>query len=45
MHLFESLIEPAAALTVIPADAARHSYGGLPGLPDGTDGRHTATPP
>ncbi|GAA3235335.1 DUF1963 domain-containing protein [Dactylosporangium siamense] len=37
MHLFESLIEPAAALTVTPAAAARHSYGGLPGLPDGTD--------
>ncbi|MET7419258.1 DUF1963 domain-containing protein [Dactylosporangium sp. NPDC005555] len=39
MHLFESLIEPAAALTVIPAAAATrsHRYGGLPGLPDGTD--------
>ncbi|MEV4516142.1 DUF1963 domain-containing protein [Dactylosporangium sp. NPDC049525] len=37
MHLFESLIEPAAALTVIPEAAARHCYGGLPGLPDGTD--------
>ena len=37
MHLFESLIEPAAALTVIPEASARHCYGGLPGLPDGTD--------
>jgi hypothetical protein len=35
MHLFESLIEPAAALTVIPKASARHCYGGLPGLPDG----------
>lgn len=35
MHLFESLTEPAAALTVL-ADGP-HRYGGLPGLPDGTD--------
>ncbi len=45
MHLFEALIEPAAALTVIPATTARHCYGGLPGLPSGTDWpSHAGTP-
>ncbi|MEU0553679.1 DUF1963 domain-containing protein [Dactylosporangium sp. NPDC006015] len=47
MHLFESLIEPAAALTVIPEAAATrsHRYGGLPGLPHGTDWpTHHGTP-
>ncbi|MEV0565841.1 DUF1963 domain-containing protein [Dactylosporangium sp. NPDC050588] len=47
MHLFESLIEPAAALTVIPEAAATrsHRYGGLPGLPRGTEWpTHHGTP-
>jgi hypothetical protein len=37
MHLFEALIEPAAALTVTTAADRPHRYGGLPGLPDGTE--------